>query len=1126
MSKVRKHRLWVCLIVGLVVMLAFHSESQASRSQMAPDGPPPGGQVVSLTLITGEVVSVTISEEGDIRPEQAGRAEDLDLTTLATGAYAGLGESELRKLDSALFDVEYLVRERFHERPSLPIILSVTDSQSIEAVTAEVARVGGTVARKFFDLSLVAAELPYDGIGSKSRALLQHRSVQRVWLDAIVRVTLSESVPLIGAPDVWDQGYTGEGVQIAILDTGIDATHPDLDDIDDDPATNDPKVLQARDFTTDGTTADLDGHGTHVAGTAAGTGEASISENPLGPHYIGVAPHAYLWNVRVLNASGSGATSWIIAGIEFAALGPDGTAATGDEADVVNMSLGNPLNDDGTGPLSSAVDWAVDQGVVVAVSAGNSGPGMHTVGSPGTARRAITVGATDDLDAMASFSSQGLTLDQRLKPDVVAPGVLIFAPCANGTGCEAGESYIEKSGTSMAAPHVSGVAALLLQAHSNWGPDQVKAALMNTALDVGAHVWEQGAGRIRAPNAVGTSLMAWPPSVSFGTLQLGDSASTTVTISNLSDVPITATISATTAVDGVASELVSVTPSPVDIGAESSADVTVSVSPIDGPTLEGWYEGRVTISSTVETISVPHLFFVDREPEIGVTPSFFNVAMERPGVATGKITITNTGAAPLSFAILEEPAPVTTAATTEPVAVKGPPLDQGGDWGSVAATLAAKVEAAGGNQVESYAALPIDAPLLDPLVEDPVGDDITPADEPKVDIVSVDGGSSAQLVALQLSFSVDTVISQTGGFIHLDTDQDPTTGLPPTALFGTSGQDIGFEFFIPLFDVQASGLVHVFDEFGFFVGSGPAALRDQSIVMLIPTSLLGDDDGSLDLTLIVGNLVRPTDWAPDPGHGTLVERDVAWLAFEPPFGLVAPGESMDVSVLFDAEDVDVGSYAANILIGNDDPDEHPVIIPVDLTVGGADLSITKTDSSDPVVVGQSLTYTIKVANSGPASSTNVILTDTLPGSVNFVSATSTSGSCSKSGGTLTCGLGDLEVGGETTTTIVVVPTATSTITNTASVAASGSPDPNTADNTATEETVVIATICGDLNGNGAVDVFDVIASLQIIVGLLDPSPTQQTVGDLDGDGDIDVFDAIITLQMIVGLIDVTECGKP
>jgi serine protease AprX len=292
--------------------------------------------------------------------------------------------------------------------------------------------------------------------------------VQSVEYDAETKIVLAQSTTQIGASRVWlGHGVEGEGVTIAVLDTGIDNEHPDVQN-----------VIAEQDFTGEGTDDDQ-GHGTHVASTIAGSGVASGGVNK------GVAPKATLMDVKVLDRTGSGKLSDTIAGIEWAVL---------NNADVISMSLGAQIPCNGLDATSLASDAAVKRGVHVVVAAGNTGPLPASIGSPGCARDVITVGAVDRLDTIAVFSSRGPTLDGRVKPDVVAPGVLIFA-AKNGGG------YTALSGTSMATPHVSGVVALIVSGKKGLLPDQVKNVIMSTAKDLGEDRNTQGAGRVNAYDA-------------------------------------------------------------------------------------------------------------------------------------------------------------------------------------------------------------------------------------------------------------------------------------------------------------------------------------------------------------------------------------------------------------------------------------------------------------------------------------------------------------------------------------------------------------------------------------------------------------------------------------------------
>jgi uncharacterized repeat protein (TIGR01451 family) len=196
-----------------------------------------------------------------------------------------------------------------------------------------------------------------------------------------------------------------------------------------------------------------------------------------------------------------------------------------------------------------------------------------------------------------------------------------------------------------------------------------------------------------------------------------------------------------------------------------------------------------------------------------------------------------------------------------------------------------------------------------------------------------------------------------------------------------------------------------------------------------------------------------------------------------------------------------------------------------LRKSAADLVLTKSVSAGPAVGGYHLSYTLTVANDGPDAAIGVILTDTLPGSTAFVSATPDEGSCSESDGTVTCNLANLARDASATVTIVVTIDPSTpegaVLVNTADVAITES-DPNATNNFATSEIAVAA--CGDLNGDGVVNVFDAIIGLQIIVGLVEPTAAQLKLSDVVRDGNVDVFDAILTLQHIVGLTQISGCG--
>lgn len=303
-------------------------------------------------------------------------------------------------------------------------------------------------------------------------ALSRHPLVERIDLDREVHAFLGTATYWTGVGQARaDFGVTGDrdgnaatysanDVVIAVIDTGIDAAHVDLDG---------GKVLGWYDVINGSTSPyDDNGHGTHVASIAAGTGEGNST-------YRGVAPGAALVGIKVLDSTGSGTTTGIIAGIDWMI---QNKATYGIR--VGNMSLGSTGSSDGTDSLSLAVNNAVSNGIIMAVAAGNSGPATYTIGSPAAAASAITVGALYDPGekgwVLAEFSSRGPTADGRIKPDICTPGRYITAAQANS-----GNGYITYSGTSMATPFLAGVVALMLDANYSLADAQVKDILYASA---------------------------------------------------------------------------------------------------------------------------------------------------------------------------------------------------------------------------------------------------------------------------------------------------------------------------------------------------------------------------------------------------------------------------------------------------------------------------------------------------------------------------------------------------------------------------------------------------------------------------------------------------------------------
>lgn len=319
--------------------------------------------------------------------------------------------------------------------------------------------------------------------------------VRRIWQDGEVRALLDDALPSANAVEAASK-YTGRGITIAVADTGI-YPHRDLAG----------RIVAFRDFVGRRTAPyDDNGHGTHVAGCAAGNGLQS------GGRYRGPAPEARLVGVKVLDRNGSGRMSALLAGINWV-IQNKSTHGTR----ILSLSLGGPAQgacaDD---PLCQAVTRAWHAGIVVVVAAGNEGPGQGTISTPGINPFAITVGAMNDKgtpnrrdDTLASFSSRGPTPEGQHKPDLVAPGFNITSLRSPNSQLDkanpearVGSWYFTLSGTSMATPLVAGIVALMLQARPDLTPSMVKFRLKATAQDRGLPPDNQGSGYVDADRAV------------------------------------------------------------------------------------------------------------------------------------------------------------------------------------------------------------------------------------------------------------------------------------------------------------------------------------------------------------------------------------------------------------------------------------------------------------------------------------------------------------------------------------------------------------------------------------------------------------------------------------------------
>lgn len=323
---------------------------------------------------------------------------------------------------------------------------------------------------KIRNLDLINGQSVYVD-SQKVAELMQDEDVELVEKDNIAKALAKpvKSVPSpsqttpwgierVNSSDVWNIA-TGNGVKVAVVDTGVDTTHPDLS----------ANIAGGANFvSTVRSYKDDNGHGTHVAGIIG------ASNNTIG--VVGVAPEARIYAVKVLNKSGTGYISDIIAGLQWSVT---------NRMDVVNMSLGSNYP---SASFESAINAASDAGVIIVAAAGND---SSYVDYPAAYDKTIAVSATDKNNLLASFSSRGNQVD------VAAPGVSIYSTYK-------GSAYATMSGTSMATPHVSGVIALMLQRDPGMTLDEIRQQFSSGCVDLGAEGKDPyyGYGLVDAPSLV------------------------------------------------------------------------------------------------------------------------------------------------------------------------------------------------------------------------------------------------------------------------------------------------------------------------------------------------------------------------------------------------------------------------------------------------------------------------------------------------------------------------------------------------------------------------------------------------------------------------------------------------
>ena len=511
-----------------------------------------------VPLITGDVVHLTA--DGDVAGVTPGQRPDGSITqysvvTSQTQTYvipADVSSLVGDQLDRELFNVTKLASYDLNADSSIPVIVTHPETVEAATVTKKISTMGVSIKSTLDPMPIQAGEADatstdgpaptwtlIDNLDKEATSPTDPVSSDtKVWLDQKIQLSPMSVTPMattptpawmatIGADVAKSEGFDGTGIKVAVIDSGMDANHPDLAG----------QIIASKDFTGSGSTSDPVGHGTFVASEIAGTGKASNGQ------YAGVAPGAKLINARVIDRTGGGYDSDMMSGLQWAAQ---------QGANIVNMSLGDYTTmDDGTSVLSQFVNQIARQyGCLIVVAAGNEGA-PQTVSTPATADEALSVGATLQDGTLAWFSSTGPRRgDGAVNPQIMAPGAGTVTLDRNGnpvrdrygdpqtSGLVAAGSgttgYISDGyfGTSMAAPLVAGAAALVAQADPGLNRTGIKASLMAGAspLPDGSDPFQQGAGLLNIPAAIHAPVTTSPSQLNFGTVTSSLPAQTTRTL--------------------------------------------------------------------------------------------------------------------------------------------------------------------------------------------------------------------------------------------------------------------------------------------------------------------------------------------------------------------------------------------------------------------------------------------------------------------------------------------------------------------------------------------------------------------------------------------------------------------
>ncbi|WP_405069192.1 S8 family serine peptidase [Kribbella sp. NBC_01510] len=574
----------------------------------APEQSGTGSATDLVTLVTGDVVRLDTQADGTQQATVVAGApggtysyvRDGDVYVEPASAQELLAAG---KLDPRLFDVSALVRQGYGDadRTTLPLIVTY---RSGAAVSPKAAPAGVQVRAALAGVRALAVTRPKQA-GTTFLAEIERRTdVAKVWLDARTRAVPTDRTTDTAAATPKTQGsYDGTGSTIAILDTGIDASHPDFAD----------RIDEARDFTGANDPTDRLGSGTHTASVAAGSGAASNGR------YVGAAPGAHLAAGKVFDDTGIGYESWAIAGLQWA-------AASG--ADVVDVNVEGAITR-GDDPLTEAVDsLSRTSDALFVVSTGSKGPGQpgtSEVAAPAAAAAALTVGGTRQT-RWWDQSRHGVMADRgAIKPELVAPAFGVV-------GAVPGGGYASVVGTAPAAAYSAGAAAVLHQVHPDWSPSLLKATLTSTAAPVSSGTaFTAGGGAVDLARATAQQVTVDQGVASFGDITRPYRADQlrqqrTLTYHNYSQAAVS--LDLVTDLAGT-----SVHPSTVTIAPGGAADVTLE---LDATALAADdYTGRVTATGPDGGIATA-VGFVKQDDTVEVT---FRALDRHGSPATARIRV-------------------------------------------------------------------------------------------------------------------------------------------------------------------------------------------------------------------------------------------------------------------------------------------------------------------------------------------------------------------------------------------------------------------------------------------------------------------------------------------------------